>query len=692
MDATAGIEKMSVDAKELRAHESVFRKAFALKTGWPLPNADDMFTAPRWELVEFQELKTVLNRTKQKLDCFDLDQWHAHTSKMNPAGLVVNHVRKYVRPDFLTQAWCKFYEIACGSSLLPSDVIAEDRVCTVHLCEAPGAFVSSLNHYVAVNHERSRLRWLAMTLNPYHEGNGRPDTVGDDRLILNTLDHWEFGPDYTGDIFQAGYAEHLRRTARDRFDGDAACLVTADGSMDCSDDPGEQENAVSRLHDYECMVALNVLRDGGSLVLKMFTAFECNTICRVYLLCCLFGSVVLRKPATSKPGNSEVYVVCTGYRGRSSALPFVRKFFSAGDHAAAATFPSSQIPSGFRAQLLECSKYFSDMQIRAIERNIDALSPDRRERCYRETEALQWSVCQEFVARYGLRPIRFSRQLGVNGFRPRVRISSRRVGLSYAEKMRLRHLDAGQEADALYGEVMSCDEWKKPRLREVVWGKRERLSVHLSDVQFRLGKPVTEIKGSKFCSESLIDLRARVFSKYPRVSSKVDASCRSLFYRLKLERPDASVCDLTDVCVENGDNNVAQQYHCLKSVIAALHDLSSAGDLLLIGFPLYTQMSVACFYAIASMFETHGLVRPDNEYGHAFVFLNFKKHKGWLNALDKAKGHLMPETSKHLSLVSWLPIKVLLEQTAYSDIVTLNNLCVIHEIEHTLSAFLNSNA
>ena len=51
----------------------------------------------------------------------------------------------------------------------------------------------------------------------------------------------------------------------------------------------------------------------------MFTFFECDTICLLYLLNKVFESVTVMKPATSKEGNSEVYVVCREYVGEEVA-------------------------------------------------------------------------------------------------------------------------------------------------------------------------------------------------------------------------------------------------------------------------------------------------------------------------------------------------------------------------------------
>ena len=69
------------------------------------------------------------------------------------------------------------------------------------------------------------------------------------------------------------------------------CQVTADGSIDCANEPGEQEMKVAALHYAEAVTALSLLHPRGSLVLKMFTMFEHTSICLLYLLCCTFEQV-----------------------------------------------------------------------------------------------------------------------------------------------------------------------------------------------------------------------------------------------------------------------------------------------------------------------------------------------------------------------------------------------------------------
>lgn len=67
--------------------------------------------------------------------------------------------------------------------------------------------------------------------------------------------------------------------------------VTADGSFNCADNPGEQEATVAQLLYCETVSALLLLKAGGSFVLKTFTTFECHTLCLIYLLACCFSEV-----------------------------------------------------------------------------------------------------------------------------------------------------------------------------------------------------------------------------------------------------------------------------------------------------------------------------------------------------------------------------------------------------------------
>ena len=97
---------------------------------------------------------------------------------------------------------------------------------SLHLCEAPGAFISSLLHYQAANNQPVA-DWLATTLNPWHEEAFQSAVINIDSVILAFSDRWFFGSDNTGDIMKKDKLfEDLNQNTFD--------LVTSDGGFDCS--------------------------------------------------------------------------------------------------------------------------------------------------------------------------------------------------------------------------------------------------------------------------------------------------------------------------------------------------------------------------------------------------------------------------------------------------------------------------
>lgn len=387
--------------------QNAFEKKFTYskpKDGiWKVP---ENFTKHKddWEIEELMTLKSNLNSLKDKLSDKDIVKWHQHTTFMNLAGNVNSELRQTVRPELCTQAWCKFYEMVSSYDLVD---LQNDTFNSVHLCEAPGAFITSLNHYLVSSDYSGTWNWIGTTLNPYYEGNNPSEMIDDDRFVRGSYGNWDFGVDNTGNLMSWQNIQQIKDKVAVMG---PVTLVTADGSIDCQDNPAEQEKVVSKLHYCEVLSSILILSPGGNMVLKKFTMFECDTICLLYLLNCLFTEVTVFKPATSKSGNSEVYLICLGFLGIDSIQEqmeqLCEKYFSSAesDTEIHCLFSQDEIPEDFLQQHIKCCNYFTSLQEETIQTNLnyfERMSDDFSE------EIIGMKVCctDLYFSKYNVRSI-----------------------------------------------------------------------------------------------------------------------------------------------------------------------------------------------------------------------------------------------------------------------------------------------
>ncbi|KAF4730488.1 FtsJ methyltransferase domain containing 1, partial [Perkinsus olseni] len=212
----------------------------------------------------------------------------------------------------------KFYEVlaAFGTRIFGS-CKAEEKLRTMHLCECPGGFLAALNVYLNITRPEfvPEWQWMGASLNPYHEANDLNQMVDDDALYRRTQDRWWTGPDGFGDILQPGAAQDLWRWFGSRAVDGKCQLVTADGSMDVQYDPNKQESLCLPIIFRELLLAIGLLRPGGTFVMKAYSLLDDSTVAALSLAGSMFDAVEVVKPVASKPANSETYWVCLGFRG-----------------------------------------------------------------------------------------------------------------------------------------------------------------------------------------------------------------------------------------------------------------------------------------------------------------------------------------------------------------------------------------
>lgn len=174
---------------------------------------------------------------------------------------------------------------------------------TAHTAEGPGGFIE------AALARAPGTRAIAMTLRATERaipGWRKSQTF----LTAHPTVAITYGADGTGNLYELANQAAYRAVATAHLGGPhAADLYTADGGFDFSTDYNGQENTVQRLLAAEALAGLQVLRPGGTMVLKVFDTKQVATLELLWTLGFCFERAAFIKPHTSRPANSERYWV-----------------------------------------------------------------------------------------------------------------------------------------------------------------------------------------------------------------------------------------------------------------------------------------------------------------------------------------------------------------------------------------------
>ena len=199
--------------------DELFSKKFKFEDEydqWCLPDPSTVFKEEPFHVVKLLELKDQLNEIKGRLNDKELVSWHKHTHFTNRAGVIVSMLRREFQTEMCTQAWAKFHEILWTFNIVPQTA---SKYTSVHLCEAPGAFIASLNHFLKTHRPDCDWSWKAMTLNPYYEGNDPTAMIDQDKFMVETQEHWHHGPENSGNVVSwenvAGLKELVKKDLGD---------------------------------------------------------------------------------------------------------------------------------------------------------------------------------------------------------------------------------------------------------------------------------------------------------------------------------------------------------------------------------------------------------------------------------------------------------------------------------------------
>jgi 23S rRNA U2552 (ribose-2'-O)-methylase RlmE/FtsJ len=310
-------------------------------------------------------LRQYIHSVKTEIDNH-VDSWERNKKYMNPYEFI------NTRYDLRTPSVCEYEPISRAffkmiEILNNYDFNFPSNMTSFHLAEGPGGFIEALN-YIRRNPNDS---YYGMTLM-----NDDKDTPKWNKCekFLNENKHIkiEYGSDGTGNLYHVENLEYVNNNFPNTID-----FITADGGFDFSIDFNKQEENSLNLIFAEICFAIMMQKKGGSFVLKVFDLFSSASFEMVYLLTYLYEEVYIMKPSTSRPANSEKYIVCLNFRmvpNLNKIKTKILEIFPIVQSNKLVSFLNLQLNNIFIDKLKEINSIFGQCQIENILSTLNYIS------------------------------------------------------------------------------------------------------------------------------------------------------------------------------------------------------------------------------------------------------------------------------------------------------------------------------
>lgn len=259
-----------------------------------------------------QKLLDVVTFYKNKITSYYQNKsWDKYKKLTNEYELIFtspnasNNISKY---SPVSRSFFKLWEILhdyktviFGNHMMPINAL--------FIAEGPGGFAEALMKYrndFCQDKTISDAFW-GITLKSANNKNIPDWKYKNSKLTIS------YGKDGTGNIYNVENIDHVASTL-----GEASMdFITADGGFDFSADFNNQEEMSMRLIVCEIYCALRMQAEGGVFIVKVFDMFCPLSIKLVQVLCDCYEHVTMIKPLTSRPANSEKYILCRNFKGVS---------------------------------------------------------------------------------------------------------------------------------------------------------------------------------------------------------------------------------------------------------------------------------------------------------------------------------------------------------------------------------------
>jgi 23S rRNA U2552 (ribose-2'-O)-methylase RlmE/FtsJ len=257
----------------------------------------------------FIKYNEIIRNKKEEIDKLEnVDNWDKMKKIGNPYELIYTSYNKKRKNDSISsyipisRSYFKLWEIFYNFDLF-KEFDKNSKFIFSHLAEGPGGFMEATYNYMKKINKTNNY-YYGITLKPNNE------YVPDWNKIKKTFEydkkvHIDYGNLYI-------YEDVMKYISK--FKGqNKATLVTSDGGFDYSNNFNGQEISSCQIIYSEIVIALSILDYKGCFIIKVFDLFSITSCQMMMLIIENFEKINIYKPETSRPANSEKYLICQGF-------------------------------------------------------------------------------------------------------------------------------------------------------------------------------------------------------------------------------------------------------------------------------------------------------------------------------------------------------------------------------------------
>ncbi|CAO3672917.1 unnamed protein product [Umbelopsis ramanniana] len=255
-----------------------------------------------YDFVSSADLVQQVNEAKNRLSGTPHEVFTLARSRTNPFDKIDSAI-------FMNRAATKLAVLDVTFNLMavsdPSQIFR-----FADLCGGPGGFSEYLLWRAHTSGQQ--VHGYGITLKGEADKEWRIDRFHPDANVKESFTVID-GQDHTGDICNPenieAFAAEVRQESPPGVD-----LVVADGGISFEGKQDKQELIARQLLVCQIATMLATLQKGGKFVCKLFDITQESTAGLVWILYQCFESICITKPLTSRPANSERYIICDKLR------------------------------------------------------------------------------------------------------------------------------------------------------------------------------------------------------------------------------------------------------------------------------------------------------------------------------------------------------------------------------------------